>query len=100
MKQIIVDSTFDGIRCEEVIVSTVRRKGKGVEPSPIRTLVEVYRKNGELIAEYDCFQEERTKLLMIEFAKWCMRKNRVCVGSDIDESLLDHFMQEVGSRFE
>lgn len=44
---------MDSVICKELIVSTIKRRGEGVEGSPIRIITEVFEKDGTLIAEYD-----------------------------------------------
>lgn len=45
---------MDRTWCEEVIISTVKRKGGGLEEcDPIRIITQVFKKDGTLIAEYD-----------------------------------------------
>ena len=39
-------------RCEEVII-TQEKRGKGTEDDPVRLVVQVYAKDGTLIAESD-----------------------------------------------
>lgn len=48
---------MDTIKCEEVIISTLARRGKGVKYSPIRVITQVFTKDGELIAENDSLPE-------------------------------------------
>lgn len=47
------DMPMDSVWCEEVIISTTQRKGEGKYGDPIRIITQVFRKNGQLIAEYD-----------------------------------------------
>lgn len=42
----------DTIKCEEVIIARVVRRGDGVN-TPIRIITQVFTKSGELIAEHD-----------------------------------------------
>ena len=44
---------MDTIECKEVIISTLKRRGEGIEGDPIRVVTEVYEKDGTKIAEYD-----------------------------------------------
>jgi len=39
--------------CKEVVITTLKRRGTGIEHSPIRAITEVYDKDGTLIAEHD-----------------------------------------------
>jgi len=43
----------DTVYCEEVIITTITRRGKGIIGSPIRVICQVYHKSGHLIAEND-----------------------------------------------
>lgn len=47
------DSTMKDVQCREVIISRIRRRGKGIEGDPIRVITEVFEKDGTKIAEYD-----------------------------------------------
>ncbi len=44
---------MDTVICKEVIISTLKRRGTGIEHSPIRIITEVYEKDGTKIAEHD-----------------------------------------------
>jgi hypothetical protein len=57
-------------RCEEVIITDLARRGKGVKHSPIRAIVQVYTKQGELIAEYDPSPETFTVMDLVNFTRW------------------------------
>lgn len=46
------------IICKEVIVSTILRRGKGIENDPVRCVLQVYEKDGTLIAENDEYKNE------------------------------------------
>lgn len=46
------------IRMEEVIISELLRRGAGTPQSPIRKVLQVYSKDGKLIAENDSWAEE------------------------------------------
>ena len=39
--------------CEEVIITDLTQRGKGIEGDPIRRILQVWRKDGTLIAEKD-----------------------------------------------
>jgi hypothetical protein len=47
----------NSIWCEEVIINTTKTAGKGIENDPVRLVVQVFTKEGELIAEYDHYKE-------------------------------------------
>lgn len=59
---------MDSVICKEVIISTIRRRGDGTPNNPIRMVVEVFEKDGTLIAERDTFD---TKV------KWVSVKERL-----------------------
>lgn len=61
---------MDTIQCKELIVSTIRRRGKGDKSSPIRIITEVYEKDGTKIAENDPMPEEFAVLDLVHFARW------------------------------
>ena len=44
--------------CEEVIICSVLRRGEGKQGDPVRIITQIYRKNGELVAENDQWQEK------------------------------------------
>ena len=43
------------VSVQEVIVCTEKRRGVGEYPSPVRPVVQVFTKDGDLIAEKDTF---------------------------------------------
>ena len=59
------------VECKEVIITTILRRGKGIEGSPVRCITQVYTKDGVLIAEQDPFPETFTPEDMRQFARWC-----------------------------
>lgn len=44
--------------CEEVIICTSMRRGKGEQNDPVRIITQVFLKDGTLIAEYDPYLTE------------------------------------------
>jgi len=48
------------VYCQEVIISTQLRRGKGVEGDPVRQVTQVFTKDGTLIAEHDPYNKDRT----------------------------------------
>lgn len=76
------DFDIDTVECKELIVSTLRRRGTGIEHSPIRIITEVYDKDGTKIAEYDPSPETFNQMDLIHFARWV--KN-----NDFDADKLD-----------
>lgn len=65
---------MDNVICKELIVATLKRRGKGVEHSPIRVITQVFEKDGTLIAENDPFNETFCALDLVHFAQWCIEK--------------------------
>lgn len=63
---------MDTVICKEVIITTLKRRGEGTKASPIRTVTEVYEKDGTLIAEKDSF-ETFVEMDLIHFARWVKR---------------------------
>lgn len=60
------------IQVKELIVSDLSRKGTGKEvTSPIRTVLEVYTKDGELLAYHDS-QGNYSVEDLISFSKFCL----------------------------
>lgn len=62
MSQEVLEGNSDGftglppdkVWLEEVIITTVKRRGKGNVPhDPIRIITQIFLKDGRLIAEYD-----------------------------------------------
>lgn len=47
----------DTVKCEEVIICFNKRIGKGVEGDPVRIVLQVFTKKGEIIAERDMGDE-------------------------------------------
>lgn len=46
---------------EEVIITHLEMRGKGVEGDPIRRITQIWRKDGTLLAERDHWLEEQKK---------------------------------------
>ncbi len=47
----------DTVKCEEVIICFNKRLGKGTEDDPVRIVLQVFTKDGEIIAERDAVNE-------------------------------------------
>jgi hypothetical protein len=62
------------IECKELIVATLSRRGTGKEHSPIRTITEVYEKDGTKIAEHDPAPETFVQMDLLHFARWIKHK--------------------------
>lgn len=65
---------MDTVECKELIVSTLKRRGTGIEHSPIRVITEVYDKDGTKIAEHDPSPETFVQMDLIHFAIWVKEK--------------------------
>lgn len=61
---------MDTVICKEVVITTLKRRGSGIEHSPIRVITEVYEKDGTLIAEHDPSPETFTQMDLLHFARW------------------------------
>lgn len=71
------------IQMQEVIVTDLSRKGTGKDvTSPIRTVLEVYTKDGELLAYHDS-QGNYSVENLISFSKFCLSNKEL----SIDEAL-------------
>lgn len=66
------------IECKEVIVSRLKTVGDGSDLNPFREVVQVFEKDGSLIAEKDGFNNFSAKD-MVDYALYCLEKN---VGKD------------------
>lgn len=63
------------VYCEEVIIAKNSTRGKGDQLSPIRRIVQVFDKGGELIAEYDPSPETYTVFDLVYFANYCLNND-------------------------
>ena len=61
---------MDTVICKEVVITTLKRRGSGIEHSPIRVITEVYEKDGTLIAEHDPSPETFAQTDLLHFARW------------------------------
>lgn len=61
---------MDIVICKEVVITTLKRRGSGIEHSPIRVITEVYEKDGTLIAEHDPSPETFAQIDLLHFARW------------------------------
>lgn len=61
---------MDTVICKEVVITTLKRRGSGIEHSPIRVITEVYEKDGTLIAEHDPIPETFAQIDLLHFARW------------------------------
>ena len=48
---------MDTVKCEEVIICFNKRIGKGTEKDPARIVLQVFTKDGKIIAERDAVNE-------------------------------------------
>lgn len=58
------------VYCQEVIISTLARRGSGTKHSPVRAIVQVFEKDGTLISETDPDPDLFKRLDMICFARF------------------------------
>lgn len=61
--------------CCEVIITSKSRRGKGVEHDPVRSITEVYTKEGQKIAEYDPMPDTFTRRDMLDFTAFATASN-------------------------
>ena len=61
---------MDTVICKEVVITTLKRRGTGIEHNPIRVITEVYEKDGTKIAEYDPSPETFVQMDLLHFARW------------------------------
>lgn len=67
------------IQVKELVVTDLSRRGNGRdETSPVRSVLEVYTKDGELLAVHDS-QGNYTVEQLIAFAKLCREKSDVAI---------------------
>ena len=59
------------IECKEVIVSRLKTVGDGSDLNPFREVVQVFEKDGSLIAEKDNFNNFSAKD-MVQYALYCL----------------------------
>lgn len=63
------------IQVKELVVTDLSRRGNGRdETSPVRSIIEVYTKDGELLAVHDS-QGNYTVEQLLAFAKLCREKS-------------------------
>jgi len=55
-----MEKKIDTVECRELIIATIRRRGKGTDDSPVRIITEIYEKDGTKIAEHDPYLEPYT----------------------------------------
>jgi hypothetical protein len=84
------------IRCEEVIIINLTSRGSGVKHSPIRTIVQVYTKQGELIAENDPLPEMFSMIDMVHFAEWCRKGDQPAVP--VNEHFIFDWLESIKDR--
>jgi hypothetical protein len=52
------------VQCKEVIICNILSRGAGIFPSPTRNIIQVFDKDGKLIAENDPFSLNVDDLLI------------------------------------
>lgn len=48
---------MDTVEVKQVIITTILRRGKGIEGDPIRVITQIWSMEGELIVEIDPFKQ-------------------------------------------
>ena len=67
------------IQVKELIVSDLTRKGSGKSPfSPVRQVIEVYSKQGDLLAFHDSYGNFSVEDL-VEFGRFCLSNKELSV---------------------
>ena len=67
------------IQVKELIVSDLTRKGSGQSPfSPVRQVIEVYSKQGDLLAFHDSYGNFSVEDL-VEFGRFCLSNKELSV---------------------
>jgi len=61
---------MEEVICKEVVITKLKRRGTGIEHSPIRAITEVYDKDGTLIVEHDPSPETFAQMDLLHFARW------------------------------
>lgn len=64
---------MDKVQCREMIISTIKKRGAGVEGDPVRIITEVYEKDGMLVAEHDPCPYAFNANDMLSFVKWVQK---------------------------
>jgi hypothetical protein len=65
---------MDTVVCKELIVTTLKRRGKGTKYDPKRVITEVYEKDGTFVAEHDPKPFTFSRGYIIEFGKWVIER--------------------------
>ncbi len=80
------------IQVKELIVSDLTRKGSGQSPfSPVRTVLEVYSKQGDLLAYHDSFGSFAVEDLL-EFGQFCLSNKELSVEEIFNKWEKRHFV--------
>lgn len=82
---------MDTAECQEVIISTLTRRGTGQENDPVRIITQVFRKDGYLIAESDPCDLGISVGNILLFAQFCIR-NEKC-PNEINTDLLNAWLK-------
>lgn len=59
------------VQLDEVVITNLTTRGKGTKRSPIRKILQVYTKEGGLIAENDPSPETYGEMDLVHFARYC-----------------------------
>jgi predicted proteasome-type protease len=70
------------IQVKELVITDLSRRGTGKdETSPVRSVLEVYSKEGDLLAVHDS-QGNYTVEQLISFAKLCREKSEISIENN------------------
>lgn len=64
------------ITCKEVIISDLTTRGKGITHSPIRRIIQVFEKDGTLIAENDPSPETFCTMDLVHFGRYLAEQTK------------------------
>ncbi len=77
------------IECKEVIISNLTNRGNGTILNPCRKVLQIYNKNGELLAENDSNNCFFSLLQVISFAKWCKENSIEPINKEAIEKWME-----------
>jgi len=75
------------VECKEVVITTLLRRGDGIEGIPVRCITQVYTKDGVLIAERDPFPTTFTPEDMRQFARYYLNEKSKSVDITVELAL-------------
>ena len=89
------------IECKEVIITDLKTRGTGNVDNPIRNIIQVYDKDGTLIAEHDPSPaKEFVKMDLVHFGRWLM-ENRKKVNwkpNEITNQQVDNWLKTLEEK--